>query len=630
MFADPVHAGKLYRPIPCLTFGLNWFLGRDNVTGYHIVNISIHVLAAFWLYLTILTLFQSPNLKGKYPGSEYWIALLATVLWALNPIQTQAVTYIVQRMASMAAMFYILGIFFYVKGRLANSRLNSKLFYVGCLYCFVFAVLSKENAVMLPGSLFLVEVLFFQDLGIQKTRKAVLWFAAGVGVMVVILGVLLFMRGQPLSFINGYQDRPFSLAQRLMTEPRILIIYLSQIFYPIPSRLSFDHPIALSTSLIEPWTTLPAILTVLLLICSGIFQIRKRPVLAFGILFFFLNHVIESSFIPLELVFEHRNYLPTLFLLFPVAAGLKRTIDYYRKQKSPMFFITSAFSVLFIIGLGGGTYIRNLAWATEKSLWQDVMEKAPNSGRAHQNLAAYYKSKGQLEYSLELYRKALTLTDQRPEQSRALSLNNMGNIYTRMHDYETAIKLYQKVLDVSPQNERTLYNLTSTYAASGKWTKASETVDLLLARLPNRWNYLNLKGFILLKLEKPAEALPYFRNALRGVPYDRNILVNIGMTHRLLEEYQQAESFFANANSLYPKDPLVLLCLAETYLKANKPDLAHKYLDKFMAELGDENLESYLKTQFESNTSLPMPCDLIIPAIVEKTGKSKENMPKCL
>jgi tetratricopeptide (TPR) repeat protein len=172
--------------------------------------------------------------------------------------------------------------------------------------------------------------------------------------------------------------------------------------------------------------------------------------------------------------------------------------------------------------------------------------------------------------------------------------------------------------------------LTSTYAASGKWTKASETVDLLLARLPNRWNYLNLKGFILLKLEKPAEALPYFRNALRGVPYDRNILVNIGMTHRLLEEYQQAESFFANANSLYPKDPLVLLCLAETYLKANKPDLAHKYLDKFMAELGDENLESYLKTQFESNTSLPMPCDLIIPAIVEKTGKSKENMPKCL
>jgi len=512
-FAHPVHAGRLYRPIPCLTFGLNWYLGGDHVTGYHIVNISIHVLAAFFLYLTILTLFQSPNLKGKYQGSEYVIALLATSLWALNPIQTQAVTYIVQRMASMAAMFYILGIFFYLKGRIDESLINSKFFYVGCLYCFVFAILSKENAVVLPGSLLLVEVVFFQDLGIQKTRKTALWLAVGVGFMVVFLGVLLFMWDQPLSFLNGYQGRPFSLAQRLMTEPRILIIYLSQIFYPIPSRLSFDHQIAISTSLIEPWTTLPAILTVLLLICIGISQIRNRPVLAFGILFFFLNHVIESTFISLELIFEHRNYLPTLFLLFPVAAGLKWTIDYYRKQQSPMFLMTTIFSLLFIIGLGGSTYIRNLAWATEKSLWQDVLEKYPNSGRAHQNLAAYYKSKGQLEYALELHRKALTFTDQRPEQARALSLNNMGNIYTQMHDYETAIKLYQKVLDVFPQNERTLYNLTSAYANSGKWTKASETVDLLLARLHDRWNYLNLKGFILLKLEKPNEALPYFRNA---------------------------------------------------------------------------------------------------------------------
>jgi len=101
------------------------------------------------------------------------------------------------------------------------------------------------------------------------------------------------------------------------------------------------------------------------------------------------------------------------------------------------------------------------------------------------------------------------------------------------------------------------------------------------------------------------------------------------MTHRLMEEYQQAESFFAHVNSLYPKDPLALLCLSETYLKVNKLDLANTYLDNLMAELGDENLERYLKNQHESYTSLPMPCDLIIPAIVEKTGKRKENMPQC-
>ena len=109
---------KLHRPIACLTFALNWFLGQDNVVGYHAVNLMIHFLTAFLLFLTIFNLFKAPNLKHHFEDNEYYIALLAATIWAVNPIQTQAVTYIVQRMTSLAAMFYVLSMWLYVNWEL--------------------------------------------------------------------------------------------------------------------------------------------------------------------------------------------------------------------------------------------------------------------------------------------------------------------------------------------------------------------------------------------------------------------------------------------------------------------------------------------------------------------------------
>jgi hypothetical protein len=124
---------RVHRPVPFFILALNWYIGKDNVTGYHIVNNTIHLLTTFFLFLTVLNLFMSPNLKGKYQGSEYSIAFLSAVLWAVNPAQTQAVTYIVQCMASLAAMFYLIGIYFYIKARIAAPGYNRSFLVAGCL-----------------------------------------------------------------------------------------------------------------------------------------------------------------------------------------------------------------------------------------------------------------------------------------------------------------------------------------------------------------------------------------------------------------------------------------------------------------------------------------------------------------
>ena len=128
LFTDPHTPGvpgkKLYRPISYLTFAVNWYFGKDKVVGYHIVNILIHFLTTVFLFIAILNLLGTPNFKEKFVGNRYFIAFISAALWSLNPIQTQAVTYIVQRMSSLAAMFYMLSILLYIKCRLSKSSIR--------------------------------------------------------------------------------------------------------------------------------------------------------------------------------------------------------------------------------------------------------------------------------------------------------------------------------------------------------------------------------------------------------------------------------------------------------------------------------------------------------------------------
>jgi Tfp pilus assembly protein PilF len=604
-----------------MSLGL-WYFGKDHVTGYHVVNMIIHFLTAFILYLTIIKLFQTPNIKNTYrQDSKYFIALLSSVLWAINPIQTQAVVYIVQRMALMAGMFYLLGIYFYVRARLSPYPLHRILLLLGCIFSFVFALGSKENAATLPVALFLVEAVFFQNLARPETRKRFIRITWIGGLCLLVLGgIFLYMGGWEFLY-KGYASRSFTLGQRLMTEPRILIFYLSQIFLPAPSRLSFLHDIGLSTSLLTPWTTIPAVLAVFLLIGFGFWQIRKNPFLAFGVLFFFLNHLIESTALPLELIFEHRNYLPSLFLFVPLAWGVKWLIDYYNGRNRYMCLGVIALVCLLLITLGSGTYIRNKVWAAEKYLWLDAMKKAPGYARPYQILASQFKKIGRLDESLRLYRKALTLRDPKPKQSLSLSYNNIGNIYAQKKEYETAIEHYKKALEADPGSERAWYNLAIALINTKQWEAASNPADTLIAK----WHYLpkyqNLKGFILIKQKKPQKAIPYFRRALRLAPYDRGTLIYLSVALSLSGKYKRAEWFLKRANSLYPNDILIVLCRADNNLKAGHRDQAGIYLDYLLDKFGEKKLEAFLKKQSKDNFSVPLSYELLIPVIVDKVER---------
>lgn len=400
------------RPLSYLSFALNYYIGGESVFGYHLVNFVIHYIASVFLFLLIYNTLRLPLLNENYGKTAYPIALLAAFFWATHPIQVSAVTYIVQRMTSMAALFYIMAMYFYVKARTTGGRKKG----IGLLalggVAAIFSFASKENAAMLPVSLFLYDLFLIQGLSRPNIRRnlkiAIIPF--------LIILVISFYYVEMGSILDGYQYRPFTLLERLLTEPRVILFYISLLLYPASSRLTLLHDFEISGSLLTPWTTLPAILIISALIVIAIMISKKRPLIAYCILFFFINHLIEGSIIPLELVFEHRNYLPSTFFFVLLAVVSVFVLDYFSYKKSIQILAASA-AILILSAHGHTTYIQNSIFKNDLTLWHDNVKKAAGLHRPHHNLGKAYLVAGLYDDGLnELHQALNAKADVRTDQ----------------------------------------------------------------------------------------------------------------------------------------------------------------------------------------------------------------------
>ena len=586
---------RLWRPLAYFTFALNWYVGRDNVFGYHLVNILIHLLTTAFLYLTTRQLFQSPNMKGYDTEDASFIALMASSLWAVNPIQTQAVTYIVQRMATLAALFTIVGMYCYLRARTTRDRKMSAGFLLSCAACFLLGMASKENAIMLPLCIALMEAVFFQDLGNPKIRKRILLIGVVGSGLLFAVGIVVFLSGNPLALLGGYEERAFTITQRVLTQPRVLIFYLSQIFYPIPGKLSIEHDLAASTSLLSPWTTLPSILLVTGLLVGALLVAGKRPWLSFAILFFFLNHLMESSVIPLELIFEHRNYLPSMFLFVPLVAGFKRLLDLYRLKQPTISRLLAAFGVCLLIATGWGTAIRNIDWKSEASLWEDARVKAPNAGRPVHNLAwAYYEVTGQFGKALALYHQASRMNFHL-KSHRARSLNNMAGIYFRSGDHKNAVIFYERALAEAPDSETYRFRLAVALAHQKKWKTALAHLETLLFRDSRRFEYLDLKGIILMHRLQPIEALRCFHACIRNHSKEFKGYYHAGTALLAMGEPRRAEMLLKFGLGLNPDDLRARLRLVDVDLRTGEAGEAAVNLARVIRSTSIESVQTALK-----------------------------------
>lgn len=400
-------SGPLGRPLAMLSFAANWLTSSGAVWNLKYTNLMLHLLCGtlvFWLGGRLLA-----EADGELRRARWWLALWAAAAWLAAPLLVSTVLYVVQRMAQLAALFVLAGLLAYVIGRQNLAR----RFVFGCaliaaafLVCWPLAVLGKENGALLPLLALVVEAFFFRFEGGQRTRRLLL-AVFGVTVGLPALAALGRTLLDPGWITGGYAARDFTFYQRVLTEPRALLDYVLNLFVPHGPGMGVfhdDYP-ASSGLLAPPQTLLALLLWAAVLVAAWRLRGPRARVLLFGPVFFLAGHALESSVFPLELYFEHRNYLPAagIFLSAGAAVWSLREVFSYRR-------LLAAFLVVLPLGYGAASYQRVMLWRSPLEMLHAQAVTHPGSPRVNVELASNYMAQGDAENALIYLDRAAALS----------------------------------------------------------------------------------------------------------------------------------------------------------------------------------------------------------------------------
>jgi len=377
-------SGPLKRIIPALSFGLNYYFAEGFKPIYFkLTNIAVHCINSalvFWL-LTLLwpCIARMPwTQRTNISNPRLVFAISGTLIWALHAFLLTSVLYVVQRMTSMASMFMLMGVCIYVVGRLSLEEKPYQGLWLMCLGLIAGTVLGaacKENALLLPVYIGVLEFTLLSQLSSRtETIKKVRWFFIVFLLLPIVAGLVYWFQ-HPSFITGGYAGRPFSLLERVLTEPRVLWFYLSMIIVPnIQTMGLFHDDFPLSSDLWSITTTVPSILGIVLLLGLAIIWRKRFPLFSFSVLWFLVGHSLESTIFPLEIIHEHRNYLPALGPLL----GISYLLVFALADKMPKAVrITLISTIVFCLGFG--TFNRAQYWSSESALIESLAVNHPNS-----------------------------------------------------------------------------------------------------------------------------------------------------------------------------------------------------------------------------------------------------------
>ena len=404
-------AGPLGRPISMASFAINHYFSGLDAYYFKATNLAIHLLNGMLVFVFArLLLGLHLRLLGIADDKAVaWVALATAALWLLHPFNLTGVLYVVQRMTSLATLFTLAGLTLYLYGRksLLDGRSRSGFAAIAAAI-FVFtplAALCKESGALLPLFMLVIEATLLRWSAPGRKARRMLMALLGLTLATPLLFGLAYVLKNPAIIFGGYAWRDFSLAERLMTEARVLWFYLHMIVLPSVGEMGLHHDdIPISRSLFSPWTTLPAIVGLSLLAAAAFALRNKQPLLTFGVAFFFAGHAMESTIIPLELAFEHRNYLPMFGILLPLA--------YYALGEKPHASSVRVRRIAFLLLLAlfaGLTALRAQQWGDTLQMRMLEVERHPRSVRAHTDLAGLYNHlpPTSKEDAIDLYNRAI-------------------------------------------------------------------------------------------------------------------------------------------------------------------------------------------------------------------------------
>jgi len=388
------------RILPNLSFIVQNHLAGFTAASGRYVNLALHSLNIVLVFVLLRNILL---LIGRREDHSTKGAAVGALLWGFNPFVTESVFYVIQRMTLLSATFYLAAVLCYLQVRSADG-IKRWLWSAVLALTYTASVLSKENGVLILLGIMCLEIVLpsaEKTEGKVPAKKLVMIAGLFIGLSLVFALILGY---NPVSVVRDIfspgQAREFTMGQRVLTQGRVLVHYLSLLFFPSPGRLSFLMKYKLSTSLVSPPATILAWAAIIGIIAMAFRQRRRWPLISLAVLWFFSNHLLESSVLMLEMAFAHRNYLPAVLVFLPVGdwVAAKRLKE---RAGAACWLVVVVALILF----GTGLNQRARVWGNPEIFWEDAVRKSPGSLRGYINLGILYDRKGNEGKALSIYRE---------------------------------------------------------------------------------------------------------------------------------------------------------------------------------------------------------------------------------
>ena len=542
------------RHLTYLTFALNYAACGLSTTCFHVTNVLIHAATSWLVFLFVSLTMRTPAMAGV-AGSNA-LALLAALVFALHPVATQAVTYLTQRFASQATMFYLLTMVLYVKARSvgagaaggAGSPLLRSPLYWAAVVSALLAALSKEIAFTLPFMLLLYEATFFTALRDLKGRlPALLPFLAAVSVI-----PLLVLGGEGVASAQVYDLKNIPPDTYLITQLRVIVTYVRLLFYPAGLRLQYEYPRFDSFFDVE---VIFSFLFLASIVVFAVYLMRRASsptvsrLVPFGIFWFFLALSVESSFIPIEdVIFEHRLYLPLTgaALAFASAVWWGHGRVFGSEGRGAAFLLI----ILVAVPLGAATYQRNGVWADELVFWEGEAALSPGAARVRNNLGLAYYKRGRTGDAVAEYKLAAELG--KFGRVAAVSNFNLGLAYVSIGRLDDAADAYERAVMMDPDYVAALTGLGGILVQKGVYGEGLKRLDRALELSPGHADALSYRAEAYIALGRMDEGMEALAAAEAESSGDGRARYNLGVVYMRLAVASEAVRSFEEAIALDP------------------------------------------------------------------------------
>ncbi len=546
------------RPVVDLTLAANYAIGRYETAGYHAVNLAVHILAALALFGVVRRTLLWPRLGSRWNEASSWLALTTALLWLVHPLNTQSVTYVIQRCESMMGLFYLLTLYCVIRGA---GGPRPGLWYASAVVCSALGMGSKAVMVTAPLVVLLYDRVFIaesiKDLLRQRwglyVGLAATWSAL---VFCGEVGGVLFPGDR--SATVGFGTKEFTPLEYAATQPGVILHYLRLSLWPHPLCLDYSWPAADTAGRIVP----PA-LGVLALLAATAAALKRKPPVGFLGAWFFLILVPTSSFIPIkDPAFEHRMYLPLAAVVALVVwaghAGLRLAADRLSWRGRVRGGVGAGLVAAVAIAAAGATVRRNQTYHSLGAIWNDVLAQYPNSSRAQVNLGSALVDQGTTGAAAEAqerYEAAVRL-----DPNNFTAHYNLGNAEFRKGNHEAAILHYQRSVKIQPDFTdahvtwaMSLDNLGRTEEAIERFRIALKTKPEGSRSKPIEEAHFNL-GNALYRTGRIEEAAEQYRAVLRTRPGHIEARLNLAHMMWQLGRPQEAEQEFRQVLRLRPNN----------------------------------------------------------------------------